>query len=80
MSVLCNLILMKYGLYLNWKMINLLIICCFYFDRAIKNYYDSKEDIALATEDIETCETYVAKPKYDFPNELQSEINYMNLV
>ena len=32
-----------------------------YFDRAIKNYYDSKEDIALATEDIETCETYVAK-------------------
>lgn len=50
-----------------------------YFDRAIKNYYDSKEDIALATEDIETCETYVAKPKYDFPNELQSEINYMNL-
>lgn len=50
-----------------------------YFDRAIKNYYDSKKDIALATEDIETCETYVAKPKYDFPSELQSEINYMNL-
>lgn len=50
-----------------------------YFDRAIKNYYDSKEDIALATQDIETCETYVAKPKYDFPNELQSEIKYMNL-
>lgn len=50
-----------------------------YFDRAIKNYYDSRKDIALATEDIKTCETYVAKPKYDFPNELQSEINYMNL-
>ena len=50
-----------------------------YFDRAIKNYYDSRKDIALATEDIKTCETYVAKPKYDFPSELQSEINYMNL-
>lgn len=49
-----------------------------YFDRAIKNYYDSKVDVQQI-EDIKACDIYVAKIKYDFPQEVQSEIKYMDL-
>lgn len=51
-----------------------------YFDRAMRNYYDVygnklKNQMQSKTQ----CEYYVVAPKYNFPKELQSEINYINL-
>lgn len=50
-----------------------------YFDKAIKNYYDNEKNIDLNIQDIQECKTYVVKPRYNFPKELQSEIKYINL-
>lgn len=51
-----------------------------YFDKAIRNYYDdTKTEIENNMQNKTSCEYYVAKIDYQFPEELQSEISYIDI-
>lgn len=51
-----------------------------YFDRAMRNYYDIYgNELKNQMQNKTQCEYYVVAPKYNFPKEIQSEINYINL-
>lgn len=51
-----------------------------YFDKATRKYYDETANtIEKQMQEKNTCDVYIAKINYEFPNELQNEIKYINI-